>query len=132
MRSTLNLKIIMMTMNLQDSTLRCTTVVSSVTTLVDHTWVVFNKQLVGARDKPIITYLEYIREYLTKRIVNVKSIIAKTDNLLTHVATAMLDTIKNEASQYNVLMTGSSMYQVTGPRNKTWLMQEVGSDRNAL
>ncbi|XP_076930983.1 uncharacterized protein LOC143595986 [Bidens hawaiensis] len=32
----------------------------------------FNRQLVGARDKPIITCLEYIREYMTMRIVNVK------------------------------------------------------------
>ncbi|XP_076884305.1 uncharacterized protein LOC143533377 [Bidens hawaiensis] len=32
----------------------------------------FNKQLVGARDRPIITCLEYIRECLTMRIVTVK------------------------------------------------------------
>ncbi|XP_035830202.1 uncharacterized protein LOC110875400 [Helianthus annuus] len=32
----------------------------------------FNEQLIGATDKPVITCLEYIREYMTRRIVNVK------------------------------------------------------------
>ncbi|XP_076923134.1 uncharacterized protein LOC143585176 [Bidens hawaiensis] len=43
----------------------------------------FNKQLVGARDKPIITCLEYIREYLTMRIVTVKKMQATARGLLT-------------------------------------------------
>ncbi|KAL9995745.1 putative Zinc finger, SWIM-type [Helianthus debilis subsp. tardiflorus] len=80
---------------------------------------VFNKQLVGARDMKIITCLEYIREYLTKRIINVKKIIAKSDGPLSPAATIMFDSIKNEVSQYNVLMTSSSNYQVTDSRNKT-------------
>ncbi|XP_021974647.1 uncharacterized protein LOC110869723 [Helianthus annuus] len=87
--------------------------------LLNNICEVFNKQFFGARDKPIITCLEYIREYLTKRIVNVKKIIAKSDGPLSPAATTMFDSIKNEASQYNVLMTGSSNYQVTDSRNKT-------------
>ncbi|KAD7478078.1 hypothetical protein E3N88_01214 [Mikania micrantha] len=56
-------------------------------------------------------------EYLTKRIVNVKKIIAKSQGPLTPGATAVFNAIKNEASQYNVLVTGSSKYQVKGPRD---------------
>ncbi|XP_021991768.1 uncharacterized protein LOC110888556 [Helianthus annuus] len=51
--------------------------------------------------------------------VNVKKIIAKSDGPLTSAATSMFETIKDEASQYNVLMTGSSKYRVMGPKNKT-------------
>ncbi|GJT85844.1 hypothetical protein Tco_1067561 [Tanacetum coccineum] len=38
---------------------------------------VFNGKIVGGRDKPVITLLEYIREYCMKRIVNVQSVIDK-------------------------------------------------------
>ncbi|GKA56028.1 mutator type transposase [Tanacetum coccineum] len=36
---------------------------------------VFNGKIVGGRDKPVITLLEYIREYCMKRIVNVQAVI---------------------------------------------------------
>nr|GEY62097.1 hypothetical protein [Tanacetum cinerariifolium] len=44
---------------------------------------VFNRQLVDGRDQPIITCLEYIREYLMKRIVVCQKVIAKTVRRLT-------------------------------------------------
>ncbi|GJY14851.1 hypothetical protein Tco_0385273 [Tanacetum coccineum] len=40
-------------------------------------------QLLDGRDKPIITCLEYIREYLMKRIVNVQKVQDKCDGPLT-------------------------------------------------
>ena len=40
--------------------------------LLNNMCEVLNRQLLDARDKPIITCLEYIREYLMKNIVNVK------------------------------------------------------------
>ncbi|GJW26354.1 hypothetical protein Tco_0040165 [Tanacetum coccineum] len=55
---------------------------------------VFNRQLVDGRDQPIITCLQYIREYLMKRIVVVRKVIAKTVGPLTPYVTAMFDAIK--------------------------------------
>ncbi|KAD4982520.1 hypothetical protein E3N88_19191 [Mikania micrantha] len=86
---------------------------------------VFNKQLVGARDKPVITCLEYIREYMTKRIVNVHKIQARCEGPLTPAATTMFNAIKHEASQYNVLVTGSSKYQANGPRGNECVVDVV-------
>ncbi|GKE04147.1 hypothetical protein Tco_1396165, partial [Tanacetum coccineum] len=51
--------------------------------LINNICEVFNRQLVDGRDQPIITCLEYIREYLMKRIVVVQKVIAKTVGLLT-------------------------------------------------
>ncbi|GJV54814.1 mutator type transposase [Tanacetum coccineum] len=42
--------------------------------LLNNMCEVFNRQLIDGRDKPIITCLEFIREYLMKRIVNVQKI----------------------------------------------------------
>ena len=67
---------------------------------------VFNRQLVQGRDKPIITCLEFIREYLMKKIVVVKRLISRSDGPLTPAATKAFDKIKTEASQYNVIWTG--------------------------
>ncbi|KAJ0507983.1 putative transposase, mutator type, transposase, MuDR, plant, MULE transposase [Helianthus annuus] len=45
--------------------------------LLNNLCEVLNRQLLGGRDKPIITCLEFIREYLMKRIVNVQLDIEK-------------------------------------------------------
>ncbi|GKE11468.1 hypothetical protein Tco_1415019, partial [Tanacetum coccineum] len=55
---------------------------------------VFNRQLVDSRDQSIITCLEYIKEYLMKRIVVVQKVIAKTVGPLTPYVTAVFDAIK--------------------------------------
>ncbi|GJY82357.1 hypothetical protein Tco_0495733 [Tanacetum coccineum] len=55
---------------------------------------VFNRQLVDGRDQPIIICLEYIREYLMKRIVVVQKVIAKTVGPLTPSTTSFFDAIK--------------------------------------
>ncbi|KAI3772501.1 hypothetical protein L6452_03687 [Arctium lappa] len=55
------------------------------------------------RDKPIVTALEYIRQYLMKRIVTVQKVIAEVDRPLTPTATKMLEAIKKEALHYNAL-----------------------------
>lgn len=54
------------------------------------------------RDKPIITALEFIREYLMKRIVIVQKNIAKCDGPFTPNATNLFNTIKTEAAKYKV------------------------------
>ncbi|KAI3731259.1 hypothetical protein L1987_62447 [Smallanthus sonchifolius] len=83
--------------------------------LLNNLCEVFNRQLIDARDKPIITCLDYIREYLMKRIVVVHKIIAKCKGPLTPTATKMLDQIKTDASHYTVIWAGTGKYQVTGP-----------------
>ncbi|KAK1427701.1 hypothetical protein QVD17_16394 [Tagetes erecta] len=85
---------------------------------------VFNKQLVDARDKPIITCLEFIREYLMKRIVKVQSLIDKPKTQeypLTPFVRNQLDEIKKCTAEYNVVMAWGNKYQVSGP----WLDQCV-------
>ncbi|GJU62499.1 hypothetical protein Tco_1244334, partial [Tanacetum coccineum] len=62
--------------------------------LINNICEVFNRQLVDGRDQPIITCLEYIREYLMKRIVVVQKVIAKTVGPLTPSVTKMFDAIK--------------------------------------
>ena len=75
---------------------------------------VFNSKLDKARDKPIITCLEYIREYLTKRIVNVHKVLDKCKGSLSTTATTILENNKTEANKMSVLFNGSHKYQVTG------------------
>ncbi|XP_071714768.1 uncharacterized protein [Rutidosis leptorrhynchoides] len=79
---------------------------------------VFNRWLIDARDKPIVTALEYIREYLMKRIVNVLKHQSKCDGPLTPAATKTFEKIKEEASQCSILWNGGQQYQVTGPHGK--------------
>ncbi|GJZ68742.1 mutator type transposase [Tanacetum coccineum] len=45
--------------------------------LLNNICEVFNGKIVRGRDKPVITLLEYIREYCMKRIVNVQGVIDK-------------------------------------------------------
>jgi hypothetical protein len=83
---------------------------------------VFNRQLVGGRDKPVITCLEFIREYLMKRIVAVHKMIAKCDGPLTPSATKLFDVIKSEASHYTVQWNGKGLYQATGPSQNQFVV----------
>lgn len=54
----------------------------------------FNGKLNEGRDKPIITCLEFIREYLMKKIVNVEKAIGKCIGPLTPTAMQTLENIK--------------------------------------
>ncbi|XP_076916655.1 uncharacterized protein LOC143576451 [Bidens hawaiensis] len=85
----------------------------------------FNKQLVGARDKLVITCLEYIREYMTRRIVNVRKMVSMAAGPLTPNATKTFEDIKSEASQLTVLMVDAHNYQ-------NMYLQEMGFDRDAV
>ncbi|XP_071712657.1 uncharacterized protein [Rutidosis leptorrhynchoides] len=78
---------------------------------------ILNRWLVDARDKPIITALEYIREYLMKMIVTVNNMISKSDGPLTLGATKVFNGIKKQAQKYTVLWSGDHLYQVSGPHN---------------
>ncbi|KAJ9557452.1 hypothetical protein OSB04_012066 [Centaurea solstitialis] len=76
---------------------------------------VFNGQLVYSRYKPIITALDYIRQYLMKNVLNVQRVIAKYDGPLTLVATKMFGKIKEETVEYNVIWNGGNKYEMIGP-----------------
>ncbi|GKD55181.1 hypothetical protein Tco_1288568 [Tanacetum coccineum] len=62
--------------------------------LLNNMCEVFNGKIVGGRDKPEITLLEYIREYCMKRIMNVQGVIDKFTSPLTPSATRIMDSIK--------------------------------------
>jgi hypothetical protein len=75
---------------------------------------VLNSKLIEGRDKPIITVLEYIREYMMRRIVNVLRVIDRCDGLLTPTATKLFEGIKKDAARYTVIWNGDDHYQVSG------------------
>jgi hypothetical protein len=83
--------------------------------LLNNMCEVLNGKIVGGRDKPIITALEYVREYLMRRIVTVLKVIDRSQGPLTPTATKMFDLIIKEANRYTVSWNGGDQYQVTGP-----------------
>ncbi|GJU90865.1 hypothetical protein Tco_1303288 [Tanacetum coccineum] len=68
----------------------------------------------GPGDKPMITLLEYIREYCMKRIVNVQGVIDKCTGPLTPTTTRILESIKKKAHLMKVQWNGANKYQVSG------------------
>ena len=76
---------------------------------------VFNGKLVDGRDRPITSALEYVREYLMRRIKTVNSIIDKSEGPLTPTATKILKGISEKAAEYVAHWNGGDKYQVTGP-----------------
>ncbi|GKD45289.1 heat stress transcription factor B-4-like protein [Tanacetum coccineum] len=82
--------------------------------LLNNICEVFNGKIVGGRDKPVITLLEYIKEYCMKRIVNVQGVVDKCIGPLTHTATRIMEFIKKEAHLMKVQWNGANKYQVSG------------------
>ncbi|GKF32396.1 hypothetical protein Tco_0102194, partial [Tanacetum coccineum] len=79
--------------------------------LLNNMCEVLNGQLVDGRDKPIITCLEYIREYLMKRIVNVQKVQDKCNGPLTPNAAKIFKVIEKAAAKLKVDWNGSDLYQ---------------------
>ncbi|XP_023755147.2 uncharacterized protein LOC111903611 [Lactuca sativa] len=67
-----------------------------------------NNKIVKGRDKPIISCLEFIREYIMRKIVMVQKEIDKANDPLTPIATKSLQKIKERA-----VFCGNGKYQVT-------------------
>nr|KAJ0197962.1 hypothetical protein LSAT_V11C700364480 [Lactuca sativa] len=80
--------------------------------LLNNLCEVFNSKLDEGRDKPIITCLEYIREYLMKRLCVVQKEIDKCEGLLTPTATTLFEKIKTDAAKYVAKYNGAGKYQV--------------------
>ncbi|KAL4568386.1 hypothetical protein LXL04_023997 [Taraxacum kok-saghyz] len=59
--------------------------------LLNNLCEVFNSKLIDGRDKPIIGCLEYIRQYLMKRICNVMKVMDKATGPLTPTTTSILE-----------------------------------------
>nr|KAJ0215940.1 hypothetical protein LSAT_V11C300136200 [Lactuca sativa] len=73
-----------------------------------------NSKLVKGREKQIISCLEFIREYIMKKLVIVQKTIDKCSGPLTPTATKTLEKIKGEAAEYRAVFCGNGKYQVTG------------------
>nr|KAJ0199764.1 hypothetical protein LSAT_V11C600331860 [Lactuca sativa] len=69
------------------------------------------------RDKPIISCLEFIREYMMKRICNVLKVQQKCVGPLTPTVTKIMEKNEADATQYIVEWCGDEKYQVKGPWN---------------
>ncbi|GJX20204.1 hypothetical protein Tco_0222881 [Tanacetum coccineum] len=82
--------------------------------LLNNICEVFNGKIVGGKDKPVITLLEYIGEYCMKRIVNVQGVIDKCTGPLTPTASRIMESIKKEAHLMKVKWNGANKYQVSG------------------
>ncbi|GKC36421.1 hypothetical protein Tco_1048805 [Tanacetum coccineum] len=70
--------------------------------LLNNICEVFNRQLVDGRYQPIITCLEYIREYLMKRIVVVQKVIAKTVRPVTPSVITLFEDIKKATKKWDL------------------------------
>lgn len=85
--------------------------------LLNNMCEVYNGKILDGRDKPIISALEYIREYLMRRIVKVLKVIEKSEGLLTPFAALKLETIKKDAAFYHVQWNGGDIFSVSGKPN---------------
>ncbi|GJY97893.1 putative ribonuclease H-like domain-containing protein [Tanacetum coccineum] len=81
--------------------------------LLNNICEVFNGKIVGGRDKPVITLLEYIKEYCMKRIMNVQGMIDKCTGPLTPITTKIMESIKKEAHLMKVQWNRENKYQVS-------------------
>ncbi|GJX18946.1 crooked neck-like protein 1 [Tanacetum coccineum] len=82
--------------------------------LLNNICEVFNGKIVRGRDKPVITLLEYIREYCMKGIVNVQGLIDKYTGPLTPTATRIMESVNKKAHLMKVQWNGANKYQVSG------------------
>ncbi|GJR19035.1 hypothetical protein Tco_0967562 [Tanacetum coccineum] len=90
--------------------------------LLNNICEVFNGKIVGDRDKPVITLLEYNKEYCMKRIVNVQGVIDKCTGPLTLTVTRIIESIKKEAHLMKVQWNGA---------NKKWELTGIPCGNNA-
>ncbi|KAK9047963.1 hypothetical protein SSX86_033075 [Deinandra increscens subsp. villosa] len=90
--------------------------------LLNNMCEVLNSKLLDGRDKPIITMLEFVREYLMRRIVNVLGVIDRSNGMLTPYATKLLESQKKEANRYRVKWNGEDHYQVSGQQGNQYVV----------
>nr|KAJ0189840.1 hypothetical protein LSAT_V11C800393190 [Lactuca sativa] len=72
-----------------------------------------NSKIVKGHDKPIISCLDFIREYIMRKIVMVEKEIDKANGPLTPTATKTHQKIKERTIQCKAVFCGNGKYQVT-------------------
>nr|GEV64683.1 hypothetical protein [Tanacetum cinerariifolium] len=90
--------------------------------LINNVCKVFNRQLLDTRDSLIITALEFVREYLMKRIVIVQKVIQKCDGPQTPTIAKLFDKIKAGSLGCTVEWNGSELYQVKGSHPEQYVV----------
>jgi len=81
-----------------------------------------NSKTVDGREKPIISCLEFLREYLMKRIVNVIRCQQTCEGPLTPRTTLILEENKEDAAQCTVKWNGGNKYQVSGQSREQYVV----------
>ncbi|XP_023769203.1 uncharacterized protein LOC111917790 [Lactuca sativa] len=76
--------------------------------LLNNLCEVFNSKLIHGMNKPIISCLEYIRQYLMKRIYNVKKVMSKALGPLTPTTSMLLERNKEASVQYRARWNGTA------------------------
>nr|KAJ0187222.1 hypothetical protein LSAT_V11C900482450 [Lactuca sativa] len=82
-------------------------------TLLNNMCESLNSKIVMGRDKPIISCLEFIREYIMSKIVMVQKEIDKANGPLTLTTTKTLQKIKEKVVQRREVFYGNGKCQVT-------------------
>ncbi|CAI9259871.1 unnamed protein product [Lactuca saligna] len=80
--------------------------------LLNNLCEVFNSKLIHGRNKPIISCLEYIRQYLMKRICNVKKVMSKAPGPLTPTASKLLERNREASVQYRARWNGTAKHAI--------------------
>nr|KAJ0227396.1 hypothetical protein LSAT_V11C100046620 [Lactuca sativa] len=75
----------------------------------------FNNKLSHGRNKPIISCLEYIRQYLMKRFCNVKKVVSKAPGPLTPTTSKLLERNREALVQNRARWNGTAKYEFYGP-----------------
>ncbi|GJW58510.1 putative RNA-directed DNA polymerase [Tanacetum coccineum] len=86
---------------------------------------IFNGKIVGGSGKPVITLLEYTREYCMKRIINVQSVIEKCTGPLTPTINKIMESIKKEAHLKKVQWNRANKYQVSSSLGDQYVVDVV-------
>ncbi|KAK9076157.1 hypothetical protein SSX86_004490 [Deinandra increscens subsp. villosa] len=86
--------------------------------LLNNMCEVFNGKISEGRDKPIISALEFIREYLMRRIVTVLKHIERSEGILTPNISKLFEQIKMDAGNYLVSWNGGDEYQVSSQHDQ--------------
>ncbi|XP_071926288.1 uncharacterized protein [Coffea arabica] len=84
--------------------------------LVNNLCESFNAHILEARDQPIITMLEMIREYLMDRIRKRKSAMERYDSPTGPLINEIIENKVKIASQWMLIWNAMHGYQVKGPR----------------
>lgn len=74
----------------------------------------FNSNIKAARDKPIITCLEKIRDYMMKRIPKRRIEMERRPGLLCHRIQKLLDKAKDKSWEYICDWNGGDLYEMKG------------------